>query len=85
MEITNNSTLEQIAEAISEREKDLREAIKNRGVLKERINKLRKDALEIELAKNELSTPLTKSSDNIKVIESDLRDLRAAYWGKKNV
>ena len=90
-QITQASTLEDIANAISDTEKQLQASIKARAVIIERmydinikIINIDIDKKNIEKVKKDVGLSLSKGRDNVKLLESDLRQLRSLFFSKKS-
>jgi peptidoglycan hydrolase CwlO-like protein len=70
--------------AILQLENELKQAIKDSGIIEGEINTLRRKALEIEVQKDDLREPMRKSRENIKRIEIELRTTKTEFWRLKN-
>lgn len=65
-------------------EDDLRVASLAQGVIDQEINTLRRQILELEIMRTDLSGAGRKGRENIKRIESEIRTAKTIFWRLRN-
>ncbi len=80
----NDKTSAEIGILIDEKEKSLQEAIKNLSTIEQEILLLCRKVIDLQGERTDLELTRSKASQNLRVLQSDLRILKQAFWASKN-
>jgi hypothetical protein len=74
----------EIGQEIDDKEKELQTAIKNLSLVEQEILTFRRQIIDIQGKRTDLELLKSKASQNLRVIQSDLRILKQEFWSSKN-
>ena len=74
---------EELANIISDKEKELQATIKARATVEQTVNELVLQKLQLAVKIKELSNSLDKAKFNERILSSELRDLTSKFWLSK--
>ncbi len=80
----NDKSSAEIGTEIDEKEKSLQEAIKNLSTIEQEILLLRRSMIDLSGKRTDLELNKSKASQNLRVIQSELRILKQQFWSAKN-
>lgn len=67
-----------------QKEKDLQKAIYDLALIEQEILLLRRQVIDLQGKRTDLELMKSKASQNVRVIQSELRILKNTFWAAKN-
>lgn len=79
-----NASSAEIGTIQDEKEKELQSAIANLTTIEQEILLLRRKIIDLQGIKADLEFTKSKASQNVRVIQSELRILKQQFWSARN-
>jgi chromosome segregation ATPase len=80
----DNRSSTEIGNEQDEKEKEQQSAIKSLAVIEQEILTVRRQIIDLQGKRTDLEMARSKASQNLRVIQSELRVLKQAFWAAKN-
>ena len=79
-----NKSSAEIGNIQDEKEKELQQAIHNLSTIEQEILSIRREIITLQGERTDLEMVKSKASQNVRVLQSELRTLKNQFWSARN-